>query len=68
MRKITFGDGKAFEVKNHQVTMSIPQTTLLHHIEQLPIFLSLAINKEDSLIAFQEEFFPFTDNESKRIR
>jgi len=50
------------------VIMSILQTALLHGTQPLPIFLSLATNQEDSLMAFQEKFFPSIDKEPKRIR
>jgi len=68
MRKITFGNRSTTGIRNHQVIMSILQTASLHHIEPLPIFLSLAVNKEDSLMAFQEEFSSPADKEPKRIR
>ncbi|MBA7657626.1 hypothetical protein ES703_65565 [subsurface metagenome] len=48
--------------------MSILQIALLRLVEPLPIFLSLPANKEDWLIAFQEEFSFSTNNEPKRIR
>ena len=68
MRKITFGNRSTTGARNHQVIMSILQTASLHHIEPLSIFLSLAANKEDSLMAFQEELTSSTENEPKRIR
>jgi len=68
MRKITFGNRSTTGVRNHQVIMSILQTASLHGIKPLPIFLSLAINKEDSLRGFQEEFSFPADKEPKRIR
>jgi len=68
MRKITFGNRSTTGTRNHQVIMSILQTALLHEVEPLPIFLSLATNKEDSLMVFQEEFTSSTENEPKRIR
>ena len=68
MRKITFGNRSTTGTRNHQVIMSILQTASLHHIEPLPIFLSLAVNKEDSLMAFQEELSSPVDKEPKRIR
>ncbi len=68
MRKITFGNRSIIGIRNHQVIMSILQTALLHRIKPLPIFLSLAVNKEDSLMAFQEEFSSPADKEPKRIR
>lgn len=68
MRKITFGNRSTTGIRNHQVIMSILQTASLHHIEPLPIFLSLATNKEDRLMVFQEEFTSSTENEPKRIR
>jgi len=40
----------------------------LHGIEPLPIFLSLTVNKENSLLAFKEELSSSTDKEPKRIR
>jgi len=68
MRKITFGNRSTTGVRNHQVIMSILQTASLHGIKPLPIFLSLATNKEDSLMGFQEEFSSPVDKEPKRIR
>ena len=68
MRKITFGNRSTTGIRNHQVIMSILQTASLHRIKPLPIFLSLAVNKEDSLTAFQEEFISSVDKEPKRIR
>lgn len=68
MRKITFGNRSTTGARNHQVIMSVLQTASLHGIKPLPIFLSLAINKEDSLMAFQEEFSFPADKEPKRIR
>jgi len=40
MRKITFGNRSTTGIRNHQVIMSILQTSFLHHIEPLPIFYS----------------------------
>ena len=68
MRKITFGNRSTVGIRNHQVIMSILQTASLHGIEPLPIFLSLATNKEDSLMVFQEEFSSSINKEPKRIR
>ena len=68
MRKITFGNRSIIGARNHQVIMSILQTAVLHGIDPLPIFLSLAANKEDSLIALKEKFSSCTNKEPKRIR
>jgi len=68
MRKITFGDRSIIGARNHQVIMSILQTAVLHGIDPLPIFLSLAASKEDSLIALKETFSSCTNKDPKRIR
>lgn len=68
MRKITFGSRSPRGTRNHQVIMSILQTALLHGLQPLPIFLSLATSQERASTALQEKFFSSTDKEPKRIR
>jgi len=68
LRKITFGSRSPGGARSHQVIMSILQTALLHGIQPLPVFLSLATNQERASTALQEKFFPSTDKEPKRIR
>jgi hypothetical protein len=68
MRKITFGSRSPRGARNHQVIMSILQTALLHGLQPLPIFLSLATNQERASTAFPEKFSSSTDKEPKRIR